>query len=342
LHSPKIDAERVACSGTWSAPLLFITNLNAVLYDGVLTAQGDLDVVTRNLRLGMTSDFDPHRIAPVLPGTGRQWLEQFSWAKAPRLSGELSVVLPAWTNRQPDWRKEVQPTVRLQGEFNLDGNGAYRRIEVNSARSHFIYSNLCWCLPDLTVTRPEGGLRAVHQANDRTKDFSWQISSSLDPRIVLPFLDDKQRRAFDLITLTQPPIIEGNIWGRFHEPQRTGFSGRIALTNFAFRGESMTGLQTGLRYTNQVLQVLSPRIQFGARQVSADGLTANFTRQVVFLTNGFSTADPNIIARVIGPHVWRAIEPYQFLQPPTARVYGTIPMRGEAGADLNFDLDGGP
>ena len=49
-----------------------------------------------------------------------------------------------------------------------------------------------------------------------------------------------------------------------------------------------------------------------------------------------------VVARAIGPHVARAIEPYQFEQPPVAHVHGTIPMHGEDDADLHFDLDGGP
>ena len=342
LRAPQIQVDRLSCSGTWLAPRLAITNLSAALYDGRLDARGELNVTSRELQLALSSDFDPHRLAPVLLGAGQQWLEQFSWSKAPQLSVELAVVLPDWTNPQPDWRNEVQPTVRLQGEFSLAGNGSFRQIDVTSACSHFIYSNLCWYLPDLTVTRPEGVIQAAHQANERTKDFSWQISSSIDPRILLPLLDENQRRAFDLFTLTQPPVLEGKLWGRFDEPQRTAFSGRVALSNFTFRGESITSLQTALQYTNQLLLVFAPRIQCATQQVSADGLLADFNRELVFLTNGFSTTEPGVIARAIGPHIWRAIEPYRFLKVPTAHVYGTIPMRGEAGADLHFDLDGGP
>ena len=49
-----------------------------------------------------------------------------------------------------------------------------------------------------------------------------------------------------------------------------------------------------------------------------------------------------VVARVIGAHVARAIEPYRFDQPPVAKVHGTIPMHGEDAADLHFELKGGP
>jgi hypothetical protein len=49
-----------------------------------------------------------------------------------------------------------------------------------------------------------------------------------------------------------------------------------------------------------------------------------------------------VVARAIGPHVSRALEPYRFLKPPTVRVEGIIPLREEKDADLHFDVDGGP
>jgi hypothetical protein len=49
-----------------------------------------------------------------------------------------------------------------------------------------------------------------------------------------------------------------------------------------------------------------------------------------------------VVARAIGPLIVRAIEAYQFRQPPVAHVYGTIPLHGEEDADLHFDLVGGP
>jgi hypothetical protein len=45
---------------------------------------------------------------------------------------------------------------------------------------------------------------------------------------------------------------------------------------------------------------------------------------------------------VIGPQVVKAIQAYQFLNPPEGRVEGVIPLAGVAGADMRFDLKGGP
>jgi len=342
LQSRVLEAAELACAGSWRAPELTITNLHAELYQRQLEVRAGLDVVTRALRLNFASDVDPHQIAPLLTEGARRWLAPYAWEKPPQLKGEVSLVLPAWTNRQPDWRAEVQPTLQLQGEFKIEHGGAYQGVPVTTAQSHIYYSNLVWRLPDLRVTRPEGRLDAVHEEDDRTRDYYFRICSTLDVRVLRPLLEPGQQRGLDYFTFTEPPVIDAEIWGRGHEPERTGIKGRVALTNFTFRGESASGLQTALQYTNHWLQFANPRLQRGAQQLSADGLGADFLAQKIYLTNGFSTAEPMVVARAIGPHVARAIEPYQFEQPPVAHVQGTIPMHGEDDADLHFDLDGGP
>ena len=223
------------------------------------------------------------------------------------MKGDVKLVLPAWTNREPDWRAEVQPTLRLQGEVKLEHGGAYRGVEVSALQSHVSYSNLVWRLPDLTVLRPEGTLEAALEADERTGDFYARVSSTLDPRIVRPLLDAEQQKGLDLVTFTNPPVIGAEIWGHAHEPERTGLKARVALTNFTFRGESASGLQTGVQYTNKFLQLNSPRVQRGAQRMSADGVGVDFAAQLVFLTNGFSTAEPMVVARAIGPQIARAI-----------------------------------
>ncbi len=342
VQSHGLEVETVACGGNWRAPELTITNLHAAMYQRQLEVQGTLDVATRALHLCLTSEIDPHRIEPLLTEGARRWLAPYSWAQPPELKGEVSLVLPAWTNRQPDWRAEVQPTLELQGEFKIEHGGAYRGVPVSTAQSHVSYSNMVWRLPDLVVTRPEGRLTVAHEEDDRTKDFYFRVASTLDVKALRPLLEAGPQRGLDYFTFTEPPVIDAEIWGRAHEPERTGLKGRVSLTNFTFRGESATGLQTALQYTNRFVQFTAPRIQRGTRQMSADGLGADFNAQVIYLTNGFSTTEPMVIARAIGPHVAHAIEPYQFQQPPIAYVHGAIPMHGEEAADLHFDLDGGP
>ena len=342
LERRGFEVEDVAFAGHWRAPDLTVTNLHAVVYRQQLDAHAGLDVATRKLELSLTSDLDPHQIARCLGEKAQRWLAPASWPEPPKLAGSLAMVLPAWTNRQPDWRAEVLPTLRLEGEVKLEHGGAYRDVAIAAAEAHFLCSNMVWRVPDLKVSRPEGHLEVVHEADGRTGDYYFHIDSTLDPQAVRPLLDAKQQKGLDYFTFAQPPALEAEIRGNWHDLERIGFQGRAALTNFTFRGETASALQTAFQYTNRFLQFTAPRLQRGTQQMTADGLGADFRAQKIYLTNGFSTAEPMVVARAIGPHVVRAVEAYQFKQPPVAHVHGTIPMHGEEDADLHFDLAGGP
>jgi hypothetical protein len=345
LVSSKLAADEITCRGNWRAPDVAITHLHARLYQGQLDVQAALDVATRALNVSLASDVDPNKVSPLLTEGARQWLAQYSWNQPPELTADASLVLPAWTNRQPDWRGEVQPTLRLQGQFKFARGGAFREVPVTSARSHFSYSNLLWRLPDLVATRPEGRLSAAYEENDRTKDYFWRIASTIDVRAVRPLLETNQSRmlsGLDFVGFTQPPLIDVEIQGRWHDRERVGLKGRVALSNFTFRGEAASGFQTRLQYTNRFLQLTDAHAQLGTQQLSAASLAADFLEQKIYLTNGFSTADPQLVARAIGPKVGRALEPYRFDRPPSVRVEGIIPIRDERDADLHFDVKGGP
>src|SRR6185369_15003795 len=140
LQTTNLQADEISGTGDWRLPDLTITNFHARLYRGQLEANCSLDVLKRELRMGLASNIDPHKVAPMLTEGARRWLGDFSWQKPPEVKGEVSLILPAWTNRHPDWRVEVQPTLNLQGEFSLSQGGAYRGLPVSSAHSHLSYS----------------------------------------------------------------------------------------------------------------------------------------------------------------------------------------------------------
>lgn len=336
-----LRAATVDTRGSWTAPMLIVSNLNATLYDGHLAASADLDIVSRKTRLGLTSDFDPQKTESVMGESARRWVEQFSYNTPPQLKGTIDLVLPSWTNRTPDWKQEVLPTLVLDGGFEA-GPGSYRRIDVSWACSHLTYSNMCWHLPDLEVHRPEGIALAEHRANERTKDFYWRINGLIYPPALRPELDRAAQEALNLFTFSNTPAISAEIWGRSHEPELTGVRGTVAATNLDFRGQSFSSVQAALAFTNNQLRILTPVVERPTGYAAAEGLLADFHLGLLFLTNGYSTMEPMVIASAIGPMIARTLAPYKFEAPPSARVYGTIPLQGEEDADLHFDLRGGP
>jgi hypothetical protein len=342
LETTQLDIAKAEVSGSWKTPVLNLHSASAELLDGHISLSASLDVDTRVAGASAALDLDLHKVDHLLTEGGRQWLAQYTWNKPPVASIDAKVVLPVWTQKEPDWRGEVLPTLWLSGQFDLAGGAGYRGIDVLSAKSRFSYSDMTWHLPDLVVTRPEGKLRAEHIANDRTRDYYWRIHSTVNPTIVRPLLDPEEARVFELLQLTSPPEIDAELWGVFHQHDRIGGNARVSVTNVTFRGQHADVIQASFAYTNKVLEVFKPWVLRGQDIMMADGLTADFNVERVYLTNAHGVADPLAVSRAIGPHVGETMEDYIFDNPIQGRAYGVIPMHGEEGADLHFDVTGGP
>lgn len=178
--------------------------------------------------------------------------------------------------------------------------------------------------------------------NELTEEFYTRLTSSIDPSIGRPFLSASSQAAFDVVGFSHPPAISLKVWGKASDPSHWYGLGSITASNFTVRGEKFSSVTSQVFYTNNLLRFLKPRVEIGQRYLQADGLTLDLAGQLIYVTNGFSIADPMVVARAIGPQVARDVQDYHFGSPPTARVSGTIPLHGEEGADLHFDLAGGP
>jgi hypothetical protein len=342
LKSKDLNARSVSCSGSWRAPELAVTNLSAKLGGGQLNASARLNVATREFTFTNSSCFDPRVIAALLTEKTQDWLAQFSWTQPPLLQASGSLILPAWINRQPDWRSMTQPTIRLAGGFIVT-NGAFRGITADLARGHFFYSNLVWQLPDLVVIRPEGTLTLANTENDDTKSYHWHIRGALNPKAIRPILTaNNAERGLELFTFTKPLFLDADVWGRLHDYDSIGAAGRMALTNFTIRGETVSRVESTFCYTNRFLEFSQPHLQMRGQTMSADGIAADFNSWRIYFTNGLSTADPRSVARAIGPKTGKTMEPYRFGQPCSVRVNGYASLHGADDTDLRFDVDDAP
>jgi hypothetical protein len=344
LKSEKLNANFVECNGLWQAPELAVTKLSAGLGGGQLDATARLNLATRELAFTNSSCFNVHAIAALLTEKTRERLADFSWIQPPSLQGRGSLILPAWTNREPDWRDEVQPTIQLNGELAVT-NGVFSGVAIDSARTHFSYSNLLWQLPDLAVVKSKSRLKLSGGEDDATKDYHWHIRGVLDPEAARPFLTTSNAvRGFGVVNFTEPLALDVEVSGRLYDYDSIAASGRVALTNFAVRGQAFGDVVSALNYTNRVLEFFNPLMHTGAQMMTADKVTLDFNRRLICFTNGFSTTDPEPVTRAIGPKTGRAVAPYHFLQPPTVRVNGQVPLhdmnggRDAADVDMRFDI----
>lgn len=339
LVSTTNRAGELFCSGSWRAPELRLNKLEGRFDGRRLDVEGGLDVASRELRAHVNSQADPHQV-PMLPSAALKWLSQFTWNGPPVLQADARLILPSWTNHPVNWR-EVVPTIQLAGDFDVDKGGTFRGIEVSAAKGRFTYTNQIWRLPALQASRPEGNVEAEHWANEVTHEHYWKFLTTVDPRIAEPLLEPSARQIFKLISLEKPPRITGELWDHSRRPDLTGFKGTINVTNLGFRGETCSVLRAGIQFTNNQITVTKPELQRGTQLAQADSVVVDLEREVVHITNGFSTVEPQYVARMIGPHIVKILRPYQFAQPPTVRVQGTVPTHGEEDADITFDIDGG-
>jgi hypothetical protein len=347
LKSEKLNADFVECNGLWQAPELAVTKLSAGLGGGRLDATARLNLATRKFSFTNSSCFNVNAIAALLTEKTRARLADFTWTGAPSLRASGSLILPARISLMQDpsdWRDEVQPTVQLTGELAIT-NYAFSSVAIDLARTHFSYSNLLWQLPDLAVVKSKSRLKISGSENDATKDYHWHIRGVLDPEVARPFLATSNAvRGFEIIKFTELLALDVDVSGRLYDYDSIAASGRVALTNFAVRGQVFGDVVSALNYTNRVLEFVSPLMHTGAQMMTADKVTLDFNARLICFTNGFSTADPEPVARAIGPKTGWVVEPYHFLQPPTVRVNGQVPLhdmnggRDMADADLQFDI----
>jgi hypothetical protein len=336
-----VQVDRVTLAGRWQAPELAIEELHADLYQRRLDAAGRVNVASREALAQAEFNFDVHRLASLLKPETRRWLEQYTWTEPPDVAGSLRVVLPAWTNTQPDWRAEVLPSLQLAGEL-AGRNAAFRDVPVESAKAHFIFSNLTWELPDFVAVRPEGRVEFAYRSHALTREYHFKGRSALDPLALKPLLEEKQQKAFDYFRFSAPPEVEGEVWGRWREPEKTGFAAHLRGTNFFFRREMVSDLAASVQFTNRFVTATDVLIHSGDQQISAPAVGFDTATQTLYLTNAVGTMEPERITRAIGPKTAKSLSPYVFSQPPTARADGFAQVRTGKHADMKFVISGGP
>ena len=344
ISAEDFTSQETVGGGSWRAPELTVTNLHTEMYQGHLSADASVNVATRIASFACLSDFDVLKATPFLTPEGRKWFQeqQFFWQTPPLAHAQGSVVLPPWINRNTNWTSEMRSTLSLQGDFQV-GNASFRQVPVTSAQSHFSYSSMIWSLPDLVAIRPEGRVTLALQANDRTKDYYLRVHSDVDLKSLRGVLDLKARKVMDEFVFTQPPLVDAELWGHFHDYDRLGGKAVVTVSNFSFRGESATYFHGTLDYTNQFLLLTDGRVERSNQYATVSSVGFDFIEMEGYLTNGFSTLEPTALLNAIGPKIAKTMAPYHFVLPPTVHAHGVIPLSDDISvADLHFKVDGGP
>jgi len=349
FHAAQLEANTIACAGFWAAPTLTVTNLTARLSTGRLIAKAALDVPSRKLTFTNFSDFDPHVLAKLLSGKAREQLAQISWSRPPVLRAEGSLRLPPWTNGPASARYDLASSLQVNGELAFT-NAVIAGMALDRWHTHFRYDDPVLELPDLSVAQGRTELLLGGHVSGASKNFHLRLGGQLDALTVRGFLTSSNAvHGFtNILTLQQPLALTLDVTGNLRALETLSATGRIALADFAVRGQTVEHVAADLVYSNLLVDFLHPQISRagGTQKLSAERLTLDIAGERIFVVGGVGHADPVAITRAIGPKTAHIMEPYQFPTIPTARVNGTIPIRqvndevDTSDADLVFDVIG--
>jgi len=341
LSVSNVVADHLGMAGRWSAPEFAFTRIHADLYDHRFDGSARVNIQTRAAQTECRFDFDVNRIAPLLGPAAVRWLSSYSWQTPPTVEGRVSAVLPAWTNAHPDWVAEMLPTLGLEGRVQAT-NAAYRTVPLLTAQTHVRYADGAWHVPDFVGTRPEGRIEFEHWADTRTDDYFFKFNVQVDPQALKPLLGEAAQPALDLFQFTTAPKAEGEFHGRYHVPAMSRLDAHVTATNFLFREEPVSHLDTRLLFTNSMIIATSTAVDSGAEWVRAEGVGFDLDTSRLVLTNATASIDPFRVARAIGPKTARTLSPYVFRSPPAARVNGWVNVLHTEEVDMDFELSGGP
>ena len=325
----------------WRAPHLSVTNLHIALYGGVLDTHAQLDVETRRAAATGALDFDVNRIQHLLDTNTQRELANFKFAAPPKAKASVALVLPAWTDRAPDW-KPVGESVTLAARVETQAGG-YRGATFLESHSDLTLTNGVLRLPNLWARRPEGEARLIYMVNPHTRRFHWQVRANCFPAAIEPLLErPEEKRILTDFNFTVPPVVEGEIWGRWRAREENGFRATVAVTNFLLRGEQVDEFRGSVNFTNDHFAITNVFARQGAGVITAPDVRIDAVQQRLWVTNAHSTFDPYSFTRAIGPQTAKALQYYQFDKAPTLRVHGEIPFRESETTDLHFEIEGGP
>ena len=304
---------------------LIIRDLTASTPAGSVNVQGAVNSASRLAQADFQGALDLHAYTALLTPAAQHWLGQYGWQSnaPPSLSGSVAVTLPSWTNRHPDWRGEVVPTLRLSGHV-AGTNFFFRDIPGDTAAGDFIYTNHVWRIPSMTATRPEGAITFSYEGNDQNHSYHFRLRSTIDPMVVRPLLtSEKLQHSLAELRLSGSPVLEGDVWGVWREAERTGLDVRLAVTNFVYRNEPIESVSGRLQFTNLLLSFSDAELHSLGWAVVPGGAFDIATHRLSF-TNTRTHLDPLRVARVIGEKSAKVMSNYLFGVPPNVTLNGVI------------------
>jgi hypothetical protein len=350
LRSAKLDGNDIVLAGGWQAAQLMVRQFSGKFGDGQLTASAALDVLSRRLAFTNAAQLNPQFLAGLLPDEAGKQLLQLQWRQPPAWNVTGALTLPPWTNFSlaAASRDPLLSSLKLRGELACT-NAAFRHISVDRLQARFGFADWICDLPELDLEQGRTHLRLGGQVSAATGNFHARLAGDLAAASVQNLLTDTNAlHGFSLLTFHQPLALNLDVAGNLRQLETLSATGHVALADFAIRGQDVDTVATDLSYSNRTAIFYRPHLTRagGTQMFDAEKLTLDLAGERLFFEGGRGRIEPFVVGRAIGPKTFEAMEPYQFLGIPEAKVHGCVPIKQKDGdivtddADLWFDLVG--
>lgn len=322
----------------WHQGLLRIGSLEAHLPEATLAATGSVQALTGETKVAMEGRVEPLRLQSVLPPSVWGVMTQLNLGPGCQIhfESQAEASLPATLTDLDSLTGALRSSLQARGSLwstNLEVGG----LQISEVRIPIAWSPGEARVEDLQWRRGDETLHATAEAQPAEGRWHARLQGRFDPLDIGPLIrSEGLTRQFDLIQLSQPPVVSGDLWGDWKDPGRLGASLQVALTNATYRGEPITELRTALTYTNRQLVFTGTELRQGTNEALAPVLHYDIPAQLLRVTNGYSTLEVASLARAIGPKTAKVLAPYEFLEAPTVRVNGSIPVTDDVAGDVEF------
>ena len=338
----RLEFEEASVRTRWRFPeLTFLSE--AAIGKSLANATGSLHALTREVDFEVRTTSSLHELEPFLSTNGRSWLSQLTFKTPPEARVRGRFTLPILTNRPPDWRVDVLPSLTLAGRLGAPA-GAFRGVPFSSVHLPFTLTNFLWSTEGSKFSQATGSVGIAGTSDHRTGDFRFKVTSDFDPLSLQPaFHGDVAATVFGFFQWEAAPRFAANGQGNWNDLRRLSVTGDLLLTNTTFRGQFLKSVTSRAHYTNQFLSFYEPFALRETEHGKASGLGIDFAIKRLYLTNGTGHMLPPVVTRALGPNIHKLIEPFVFDNPPDSHVDGFVALTTEdRGDDIRFDVAGGP
>lgn len=336
----KLEFHKASFAALWHPPLLTVSSLDADLKQGSIHTQATVDFRDRLIAFNGNASPALQTWSPFIPATWEPWFSKLKFESNPKLEFQSKIQLPPWDSPTDPW--EITDLAQISGNATLSATHiGYGDFVLQKLDTELVFTNQTLQIPSIVLLTTQGPVHASGVVDAQTLDYQLSVESRFNPEALVPLFPATATEGIRFVTFNNPPWVDANLKGNLTHLSDLSAQGMVRATNFTARNEAFKDFTASFDYTNQVILLTNLLChRGGAEAVSSQSLGIDLRSNTLYITNGFSTADPYAITRIIGPETAAAIDRYRFSTPPSVHVNGRVPYTDIHGTDLYFSVEG--